>query len=48
MAAFIIEVCELQAFPYIFSMVTEYLTLGHLLKVMSVSVPVYYFSICAR
>lgn len=48
MASSIIEVYELQACPYIFSTVSEDLALGHLLKVMSVSVPMYYFSICAR
>lgn len=48
MASSIIEVYELQAWPYIFSTVSEDLALGHLLKVMSVSVPVHFFSICAR
>lgn len=40
MASSVIEVYELQAWPYIFSTVSEDLALGHLLKVMSVSVPV--------
>lgn len=48
MASSIIEVYELQAYPYIFSTVSVDLALGHLLKLMSVSVPMYFFSICAR
>lgn len=38
-AASLIEGCELQAGPYIFSTMSEALALGHLLRVMSVRVP---------
>lgn len=48
MAASIIEGYELQARPYISSMMSEDLALGQLLKVMSVRVPMCSFSICAK